>query len=328
MKPNLYPLTFTPIYKYPIWAGNKIRTVLGKDYPAASCGETWEISTVRDNVSVVDKGELSGRDLVGIIEEYGSLLLGSKVYEKYGTSFPLLIKFISSADDLSIQVHPDDDYATSHGKERGKAEMWYVIDADESSQLISGFCEKINRNQYLEAFSNGRLLDILQRVDVERGQCFYLPPGRVHSIGRGILLLEIQQSSDVTYRIYDFDRVDASTGKPRALHVEQALETMNFDDDTPATMSYKTIENEISTMVHCPFFSTDMIYATSRMMINNDGGESFVVLSCVEGTYTLSCDGYSRDFVVGDCVLVPACIDKIEIIPHEGGTKILSSRSV
>ncbi len=328
MKTRLYPLTFTPIYKSPIWAGDKIRTVLGKTYPMDKCGETWEISTVKDNVSVVNEGELAGRDLQSIVDEYGVDFLGERVMEKYGKSFPLLVKFISADDDLSIQVHPDDAYAQSNGHKSGKAEMWYVIDAEESSHLISGFNEKISKEQYLDAFSNGHLLDILQRVDVEKGQCFYLPPGRVHSIGRGILLLEIQQSSDVTYRIYDFERIDSSTGKPRELHVEHAMATMNFDDDTPASMSYDIVENSESRMVHCPFFSTDMIYATSVVKIDNKKGDSFVVFSCVEGSYTLRSEGYSRDFVAGDCVLIPSCIEMVEIVPGEGGVKILSSRSV
>ncbi|NVK83495.1 MAG: class I mannose-6-phosphate isomerase, partial [Cytophagia bacterium] len=202
-KRYLYPLKFDTIFKEKIWGGTKIKDVLGKDFsPLKNCGETWEISGVPGNLSKVSDGVLKGSTLPELIEEFKDELVGEKVYEAFGNEFPLLVKFIDAAQDLSIQVHPDDKLAKARHNSLGKSEMWYIFQADKGSKLISGFNRETNREEYLQYLNSGKLTEILNEEEVHDGDCFYLPAGRVHTIGKGLLLAEIQQSSDVTYRIY------------------------------------------------------------------------------------------------------------------------------
>ena len=224
----LYPLKFDTIFKEKIWGGTKMKDVLGKDFsPLKNCGETWEISGVLGNLSKVSEGPLKGSTLPELIDEFGSELVGKKVLEKYGNEFPLLVKFIDAAQDLSIQVHPDDKLAKTRHNSLGKTEMWYIFQADEGAKLISGFSKDTNKEEYVEFLENGKLTELLNEEEVNSGDCFFLPAGRVHTIGKGLLLAEIQQSSDVTYRIYDFDRTD-DEGNKRDLHTDQALDGLDY----------------------------------------------------------------------------------------------------
>lgn len=314
----LYPLTFRPIFKDKIWGGDKIHSVLGKEYPGLpNCGETWEISAVEGNVSVVSTGPLAGKDLRNLMEEYGAALLGGRILAKYGKNFPLLVKFISAADDLSIQVHPGDEMAQRYHGSYGKTEMWYVLDADPGARLISGFVRPVTREEYLEYFESGRLEQLLLSVPVEKGDCFFLPPGRVHSIGRGILLAEIQQSSDVTYRIYDFDRTDAS-GHRRELHVEQALRAMDFSASGDPKTHYRQTDAGAVALVECPYFGTDLLKTGGRFARDYSDAGSFVMLTCVEGNGKIVTRGGETTIAKGQCVLLPAEVaDDVEIVPQE-----------
>ena len=211
---SLYPLKFKTIYKEKIWGGHKINTHLNKDFsPLDNCGETWEISGVEGNISITENGNLSGKSLTELIKEYKSELVGNSVYEKFGNEFPLLIKFIDANADLSVQVHPNDELAEKRHGSKGKTEMWYIFQADENSSLISGFKRPLDKKVYQDHLASGSLDQILNREKVETGDVFFIPAGRVHTIGKGILLTEIQQTSDVTYRIYDFDRIDKNGNK-------------------------------------------------------------------------------------------------------------------
>ena len=225
----LYPLKFHPIFKDKIWGGKKIQSILKKDFsPLDNCGESWEISGVPDSESKIKNGQLSGHTLNQVIREYKGRLLGIRVYEKFENQFPLLIKFIDANDDLSIQVHPEDELAWKRHKSFGKTEMWYIIQADENAELIAGFNKEMNKNLYMDHFHNGTLIDVLNREKVKAGDVFFIPAGRIHTIGKGLLLAEIQQSSDVTYRIYDFERKD-SNGNTRELHIDEALDAIDYN---------------------------------------------------------------------------------------------------
>lgn len=236
---SLYPLKFNPILKDKIWGGSKLKTVLNKDFsPLPNAGESWEISGVEGDVSVVSNGFLEGNNLEELIEIYMGDLVGDHVYENFGIEFPLLIKFIDANDVLSIQVHPDDVLSKERHNAFGKTEMWYVIEADKGSELIVGFNQKVDKDTYIKKLEEGRLEEILNNEPVAKGSCFFIPAGRVHAIGKGILLAEIQQTSDVTYRIYDFNRTD-DKGTPRELHTELAVDAIDYSFE-------KKIQNRIS----------------------------------------------------------------------------------
>jgi mannose-6-phosphate isomerase len=255
----LYPLIFKTQFKDKIWGGNKIKTVLGKDFsPLPNCGETWEISGVKGNISEVAQGELKGKNLVELIGEYKSELVGKKVFEKFGTEFPLLIKFIDANDDLSIQVHPDDVLAKKRHNSFGKTEMWYVFGADKGAKLNSGFKKTIDKETYLKHLNAKSLDQILNYEDVNVGDVYFLPAGRVHYIGKGICLAEIQQTSDITYRIYDFDRKD-DNGNLRELHTDEAVDAIDYKAYPDYKTKYEVRKNEASKLVECQYFRTNLL---------------------------------------------------------------------
>lgn len=303
---ELYPLTFEPIFKDKIWGGQKIKSVLGKDFGTLpNCGESWEISGVDGNISIVANGMLKGKDLKSIIDQYQEKLVGHKVYEKFGNEFPLLIKFIDANDDLSIQVHPDDALAQARHGGFGKTEMWYILQADEGAKLISGFNEKIDKATYLKYFNSGKLTELLKQVEVNDGDVFFLPAGRVHTIGRGLLLAEIQQTSDITYRIFDFDRVD-DKGNKRELHVEQAIDAINFDFYGDPKTHYTDTPNKPVGIVDCEYFTVNKINCSTTMHREYAQIDSFVVLICTSGQGELHLDGSAHHIKAGETVLIPA----------------------
>ena len=307
---ELYPLKFRTIYKDKIWGGEKIKTVLGKDFaPLPNCGETWEISGVTGNVSEVAEGALAGKNLQEILTTYQGKLVGEQVYQKYGDEFPLLIKFIDANDDLSIQVHPDDELAQQRHNSFGKTEMWYIMQADEEAQLTVGFNQPMSREKYLDAFEDGKLMSILNEEDVHAGDDYFLPAGRVHSIGKGILLAEIQQTSDVTYRIYDFDRRD-DNGNTRELHVEQALDEAK--------------ENEVTEIVKAPYFITSRLQFTENTSRDYSDRDSFTIYVCVDGEADIYSDGKSYPIKKGEACLLPASIHQVELVTSEGFTLLES----
>ena len=320
----LYPLKFKTIFKDKIWGGQKIKTYLGKDFgDLPNCGETWEISGVKSDVSVVNGGALDGESLADLLEKYQADLVGEKVYKHFGDTFPILVKFIDAAEDLSIQVHPDDALAKKRHNSLGKTEMWYVIEADPGSSLIAGFNRELDEKTYLEKFNSGHLTDILNREDVKAGDVFFLPAGRVHTIGKGLLISEIQETSDITYRIYDFDRVDAN-GKKRDLQVEEALGAIDFKHYDHYKTQYTPEKNETVQLVQSPHFTTNVLDATESIAKDYSSIDSFIIHVCVAGSYQLKYGSESYDVKMGDCILLPKVIDKVEL-ETTSGFKILES---
>jgi mannose-6-phosphate isomerase len=320
----LYPLKFKTIYKDKIWGGQKIKTYLHKDFGALpNCGETWEISGVKSDVSVVADGELAGESLADLLEKYQGELVGKKVYAHFGNIFPLLVKFIDANEDLSIQVHPNDELAKKRHNSFGKTEMWYVIEADPGSTLIAGFNQELTEQIYLDKFNSGHLTDILNKEDVTAGDVFFLPAGRVHTIGKGLLIAEIQQTSDITYRIYDFDRVD-DKGNKRELHTQEALAAIDYKHYPEYKTNYQPKKDETVKLVTCPYFTTNLLDFTHSTSKDYSTLDSFVIHVCVEGAYTIKYNGEVYSVKMGECILLPKSIDQVELETTDG-FKILES---
>lgn len=314
MSLTLYPLIFEPILQDRIWGGTKLGTYLGKtNLPSDTTGESWELSDVKGNVSVVANGEYKGKTLADLLENYPAEVLGYKVYEKFGKEFPLLFKFLDAKDDLSIQVHPNDELAKKRHNSFGKTEMWYVMQADEGARIIVGFKHKSSPEEYLEHLKNKSLINILNEVPVKKGDVFFLETGTIHAIGAGIVIAEIQQTSDITYRIYDWDRVDAQ-GKSRELHVEEALDAMNYNT-TDTRKHYTALENQANVMVDCPYFTTSYFPLKGSTGVSKEGG-SFTVYICTEGEFSVEANGEKYNFKQGDTVLIPASL-KVYILSGE-----------
>ncbi|MFY0607893.1 MAG: class I mannose-6-phosphate isomerase [Cyclobacteriaceae bacterium] len=321
---TLYPLKFKTLFKDKIWGGQKIKTILGKDSsPLPNCGETWELSGVGGNISEVSNGPLHGKLLTKVIEEQKGSLLGERVLKTYGEEFPLLIKFIDAADDLSIQVHPDNELAKKRHNSFGKTEMWYIMQADEGSTLISGFNQELDKTAYQKAFDEGRLNDILNREVAEAGDVFFLPAGRVHTIGKGLLLAEIQQTSDVTYRIYDFDRKDAE-GNLRELHLEESLDAIDYKKYDHYKTPYTPQKDESVELAKCEYFVTNRLDLTSPKEINHSGLDCFKIYICLSGEASLNYEGGSESLKMGDVILVPASMEKYQIETSTGANLLES----
>ena len=319
----LYPLKFKHIYKDRIWGGSRFANMLGRnDVNSDSCGESWEISAVQDNISLVSNGFLKGNDLQEVIEVYMDELVGQKVYEKFGIEFPLLIKFLDSNDVLSVQVHPDDDVAKERHKAYGKTEMWYVLSADENSQLIVGFERNSSKQELAEAIKKQTLPQLLHSEDAKKGDVFFLPAGRVHAIGKGMLLAEIQQTSDVTYRIFDWNRVDQH-GNSRDLHVDLAMDVIDYEAKDSYKTPYADKINETAKLVTCPYFQINYMRFDSAVEKDYYAIDSFVVYMCLEGSATINFGGnYEEQIVKGETVLIPAELHKIIVTP-KGETQLL-----
>ncbi|MBN1822178.1 MAG: class I mannose-6-phosphate isomerase [Prolixibacteraceae bacterium] len=320
---GLYPLKFKPQYFDKIWGGQKIKTVLGKDFGnLPNCGESWEISGVEGNVSVVANGFLAGNNLEEVIEIYMGDLIGEKNYEKFGVEFPLLIKFIDANSDLSIQVHPDDKIAKERHNAYGKTEMWYVIDAGPGAKLNSGFNRKLTKAEYLEYFNAGKILDILSFEEVKKGDVFFIPAGRVHAIGARILVAEIQQTSDITYRIFDFNRVDEN-GNGRELHTELALDAIKFESKDSYKTQYEHKINETVELESCKYFTTNLLEMDKEVEKDFYEIDTFVIYMCIEGSVILKYKGISENIKQGETILVPAAISSFILQPLSETAKLL-----
>lgn len=305
MNAKIYPLQFEPILKERIWGGTKLKTVLNKPIVSDRTGESWEISTVEGDVSTIANGYLAGKSLNELIDSTPEAILGTEVYKRFGKQFPLLFKYLDAREDLSIQVHPNDELAKKRHNSFGKTEMWYVLQADEGSRIIVGFKENSNADEYLENLKNKTLLSILDDVKVEEGDVFFLETGTVHAIGAGLVIAEIQQTSDITYRLYDFDRVDAA-GNQRELHVDLALEAINYNKvDTHKKYDRKV--NQSNTAVDCPYFTTNFIPLDGNISVDKTGN-SFTVYMCVDGSFELEYEGEKYQYKKGDTVLIPASL--------------------
>lgn len=321
----LYPLRFHPIFLEKIWGGQKIQTVLGKDFtPLSNCGESWEISGVPGKVSVVANGPFQGRKLTELMVLFGPELLGRRILNQYGMEFPLLLKILDAAEDLSIQVHPDDALAKNRHNSLGKTEMWYILDADPGSTLISGFNKEVTEEIYLEKLQSGQLYDILNVEEAKAGDCFYLPAGRVHTIGKGLLLAEIQQSSDVTYRIYDFDRVD-DQGNKRELHTEQALAAIDYHHYPSYRQTYTHALDQPVELAQGPFFTTNRLQLTEPLHRPLAVKDTFVMLVAVEGSIEIAHPTAPLRLKRGETALIPASEADFTIVPLTPSATVLES---
>jgi mannose-6-phosphate isomerase len=315
---NLYPLVFKPILKDKIWGGQKLTQLLGKKAPnLPNIGESWELSGVDNNISVVTNGFLKDNNLNELIEIYMGDMVGDKIYEKFGTQFPLLIKFIDATDDLSIQVHPNDEVAMERHDSYGKTEMWYIMQADKGARLISGFRTEVTCESYLKHLEEKKLSDILGYHEVSPGDVFFMPAGRVHAIGAGIMLAEIQQTSDITYRIYDFDRVD-DKGNPRELHTDQALDVIDYQKLDEPKMTYKPAVNKPVEVVSCEYFTTNVLDLNSPMVMDYYHLDSFVIYICVDGAFEISGEAFEKLTIsTGQTVLIPSECKQFLLSPIE-----------
>ena len=307
---KLYPLQFQPILKERIWGGTKLKTYLNKPISSDTTGESWEISTVENEVSVISNGAFAGKSLTDLIDKFPNELLGTKVYSKFGKQFPLLFKYLDAREDLSIQVHPNDELAKKRHNSFGKTEMWYVMQADDDAKLIIGFKDNSSEKEYLDNLENNSLLTILDVKKVNQGDAFFLETGTIHAIGAGTVIAEIQQTSDITYRLYDFDRVDVH-GNKRELHIDLALEAINYDV-VAAKKSYSKNSNTSNEIVNCPYFTTNFIPLDGTIQMHKNG-ESFSVYMCVDGSFELQYQDQIYLYKIGDSILIPAKMKEFTI---------------
>ena len=307
---KFYPLTFTPILKDRIWGGTKLKTYLNKPIVSETTGESWEISTVPSDISVVNNGVLKGKNINEIIDLYPEEILGKSVITRFGKQFPLLFKFIDAKEDLSIQLHPNDALAKERHNSFGKTEMWYVMQADESARLVVGFKNDSNQQEYLAHLENKNLIDLLNEYPVSKGDVFFLETGTIHAIGAGVVVAEIQQTSDVTYRIYDWDRVDAN-GNGRELHTELALDAINYQTTT-SKIDYKEVANKSTAVVDCPYFVTNII-ALQETFIWKRTKQAFTVFMCTNGQFEMIVNGEILRYRMGDTILIPACMENLTL---------------
>ncbi len=310
---ELYPLKFQPIYSYRIWGGDKLKTVLNKNYDEDFIGESWEISDVDDNETQVLEGFLKGKTLRELIDIYKADFVGSKVYKEFGNEFPLLIKFIDAKTPLSIQVHPSNELAKERHNSFGKNEMWYIMQADEDAELIVGFNKNVEKEEYIHHLEDSTLMDILNIEKVNVGDTFYIPTGRVHAIGAGVLLAEIQQTSNITYRIYDYNRIDAKTGETRELHTALAVDAIDYHSYNTYKTHYKAELNKSSKLVHSPYFKTNIIEIEGEMERDYSHLDSFVIYMCVDGALKLECHNETYTLNKGETILIPATINLVKL---------------
>ncbi len=314
-------IKFEPLLKQTLWGGSKIIPFKHLDAQLDIVGESWEISGVKDSETVVANGPFKGMSLNQLVIGQKELLVGKENYQRFGDEFPLLIKFIDACQDLSIQVHPSDEIAHRQGKSRGKTEMWYVLESTPGAQLYSGLKQQITPEQYKEMVENDTITDVLARYEVSAGDVFFIPAGRIHSIGAGCFVAEIQQTSDVTYRIYDFKRKDKN-GNYRELHTQLASESIDYTVHDNYRVDYECLKNEGVQVATCPYFTTAVYDLTEPMILDYSELDSFVILIGVKGAGKLICEGEEMSFQMGDTVLLPATTKEVKV---EGVLKFLET---
>jgi mannose-6-phosphate isomerase len=320
---SLYPLKFTPIAKETIWGGNKLQKELNKGFDREKkIGESWEISGVQNDISVVANGNLKGKNLNELIQEYAGQLLGNKNAQKFGSEFPLLIKFIDANDVLSIQVHPDDQLAKERHNSFGKTEMWYLLGAEKESNLIVGFNQEVDQNVYQQKLEEGKLEEILNVEKVQKGSSYFIPAGRVHAIGKGILVAEIQQTSDITYRMYDWNRTDAQ-GNGRELHTELALDAIDYSLEKEYETKYTDQLNQSCQLATCEYFTTNKLTFNREIKKDYSQLDSFVIYMCLDGEFEINYGAEETIRVTkGESILIPAELKNI-ILKPKGKVEIL-----
>ena len=312
---------FEPLLKQTLWGGDKIIPFKHLDSQMDHVGESWEISGVNGNETIVAGGPDKGKSLNELTSTMKSQLVGKENYERFGNEFPLLIKFIDARQDLSIQVHPTDEIAHRQGKERGKTEMWYALESAPGAQLYNGLKQQITPEQYKEMVENDTITNALARYEVQEGDVFFIPAGRIHAIGAGCMVAEIQQTSDVTYRIYDFKRKDKN-GNFRELHTKEAAESIDYNVLPDYRTVYQPTKNEGVQVVSCPYFTTAVYDLTEPMTLDYSELDSFVILIAVKGDGKLICNSQETSFRMGDTVLFPATTDEVKV---EGTVKFLET---
>lgn len=323
---QLYPLLFWPNMHSVVWGGERLCAYKGLAQMAEPIGESWEVSAVPSSTSIVSNGVFKGRDLISVIEEYPEAILGKAVNERYQGKLPLLVKFIDAKQDLSIQVHPNDEMAQrEHGK-MGKSEMWYVIRADEGAHLYAGFKTEISPEEYERRVANGSIVEVLADHSVKAGDVFYLPAGRVHAICGGILLAEVQQSSDVTYRIYDYNR-PGMDGKPRELHTELAARALDYHVEENYRTDYIDSTNRATQIIDTPYFDVRVMEISKPFHRDLRKYDSFIISMCIEGSCKISVrsTGYEILLRQGHSTLIPAAIADYDVVPLAGTTRLLDA---
>jgi len=316
---NIYK--FEPLLKQTLWGGDKIIPFKHLDSHLENVGESWEISGVKDNETVVADGPDKGKHLNDLVRQYKGELVGQENYTRFGDEFPLLIKFIDARQDLSIQVHPTDEIAHRQGKERGKTEMWYALKSDTGAQLYNGLKQQITPEQYKQMVADDTITDALARYEVHEGDVFFIPAGRIHAIGAGCFVAEIQQTSDVTYRIYDFKRRDKN-GNYRELHTREAAESIDYTVLKNYRTEYPATKDEPQQVVSCPYFTTAVYDLTEPMLLDYSELDSFVILIGVKGEGTVTADGQSTSLHAGESILIPATVKEVKI---EGTVRFLET---
>ena len=323
---KIYPLLFEPNLHPVIWGGNQLRSYKGLAPSDEPIGESWEVSAVPSSTSIVSNGKWKGRELTSVINEYPIAILGQKVNEKYNGKLPLLVKFIDAKNDLSIQVHPNDEMAMrEHGK-MGKSEMWYIIKADEGAHLYAGFKQEITPDEYQKRIADGTITEVLADHQVKAGDVFYLPAGRVHAICGGIMLAEVQQSSDVTYRIYDYNRPGLD-GKPRELHTELAAKALDYHVEKNYRTEYIETDNKALHIIDSPYFDVRVMELSSSFHRDLLKYDSFIISMCLEGDCKI-CIRSTHDEIFlkqGHCTLIPARIADYDVIPLHGTIRLLDA---
>ena len=323
---QLYPLLFEPNLHTVVWGGNQLRPYKGLEPIDEPIGESWEVSAVPTSTSIVSNGVCAGKDLISVINENPDAILGNKVNKKYQGKLPLLVKFIDAKRDLSIQVHPNDEMAKrEHGK-MGKSEMWYVIKADEGAHLYAGFNQEITPYEYQKRVEDGSITDVLADHQVKAGDVFYLPAGRIHAICGGILLAEVQQSSDVTYRIFDYNRLGLD-GKPRELHTELAAKALDYHVIDNYRTEYSETSNKAVQIIDSPYFSVRIMEVSKPFHRDLKKYDSFIITMCIEGDCKIRVRSTGEEVLLkqGNSTLIPAAIADYDIIPQSGNTLILDA---
>ena len=336
---SMYPLKFEPFLRTMVWGGKKISRYKGMEDEVDLIGESWEVSDVKGHESVVANGAFKGRTISNLVKEYKGRLVGEHVYAQTGDEFPLLIKFIDALSDLSIQVHPDDEMAKrQHGEPHGKTEMWYVVAADPGASLFSGLSREITPEEYAQRVADGTITEVLVRHEVHPGDVFFLPAGRIHSICGGCLVAEIQQTSDLTYRIYDYGRLGLD-GKPRELHTELAKEAIDYKVYPDYQTQYTPVKDAENELISCKYFTSSLYDLDKPVRKDLSDIDSFLVVMCLSGSGTLTdaepvfdeegrrgpTKGHRTTLRQGQTVLIPASSQNITFTPSEEGMKVLTS---
>lgn len=309
---NLYPLKFKPILKERLWGGTKLKDVLNKPIESDITGESWELSGVVGDISEVSNGRLEGISLQELMDDQGEALLGKSVVERFGKEFPILIKFIDAKQDLSIQLHPNDELAKERHNSFGKTEMWYIMDADPGAKLIVGFNKDVEKQEYVKSIEDGTLTDLMNYEEVGEGDTFFINTGKIHAIGAGVLLAEIQQTSDITYRVFDFNRKDKD-GNLRELHTGLAVDAIDYKKKDDFKVDYPKKKGEVNTMVDCPYFKTNFMELIQPIKQDLSQRDSFTIYMCVGGTAIIGNDWGSTEIKKGETVLVSASSTFVDI---------------